>query len=573
LLVTFIHSASEPLCNSNNTKSRKTQLSTFTDDKNNAHPVDIEKGFALLNQGCDDNSFLSELHYSYDAAYAALTTSPSTRHASARQIRHWFRAHGSGHLKLRSWALNGVLSRQRPSSDAEITSSLALRIAALMDGGLSRIGPCNKYSGVGTTFDFVFELRFQPKTLAFHASLDKSAKEPTQNVTDLVTDILGKLQESLRGREFTSVISMNEAMIMYLKEHFCHSKLEQYLELEGINLVCNQVLKGGRSVRWVHEAPRFQVSPYYGDLGTRVLPSLCKYRQGRNRDATKKEATPFDRANANERSYDSFKISVHPYALDISAPSDAQTNFTSSAIASRFEQDCAKIVAKGLPSILDSFLTVSQNLPTKNKDDTTVRISQNASALPAQPSTSPTYFMELKKGTANKSVNVSVYTSLQRSFRLRFNSTDWKNRPIHVKQILFQMSSLDAATVKSLLDQPASEQVGLKREIDHLAENATSIVQKVCDGVKFNDVTTVTGYLAEAILRVVRPLTVGFLLERVSMDVVIGDDSVTLRHTVSVPDLGARSHTSSGYISPLDYVEIPSGYQATVSESEASKKL
>jgi hypothetical protein len=223
--------------------------------------------------------------------------------------------------------------------------------------------------------------------------------------------------------------------------------------------------------------------------------------------------------------------------------------------------------------MLDSFLTISQDLPTSSEDDITVKISHGASALPAPTLTWPTHFMEFKKDTASKSINVSIHIDLQRSFQLRFNSKEWKDRQIQVKRISFQTSPLDTVTIKSLLDQPVSKQVSIKQEMDHLATNATAIVRTVCEGVKFDDVTTVTGYLAEAALRVVRPLTTGFLLERVSIDVVIGDDLVTLTNTISVADLRARSHASGGYTSPSDYVDIPSGYQATVSERRGPKTL
>ena len=76
--------------------------------------------------------------------------------------------------------------------------------------------------------------------------------------------------------------------------------------------------------------------------------------------------------------------------------------------------------------------------------------------------------------------------------------------------------------------------------------------------------TTVTGYLAEAVLRVVRPLTAGFVVESVSLDVVIGDDLVTLTKTVSVADLEARICAPKSYKSPIDHVNLPSGYHATV---------
>lgn len=199
----------------------------------------------------------------------------------------------------------------------------------------------------------------------------------------------------------------------------------------------------------------------------------------------------------------------------------------------------------------------------------TVKISRDAPTLSAyRASSSPylTHSVELKKGIAPDSVKVHMHTDLQRSFQLRFNSKEWKDRRIQVKGILFQISPIDAAAIDSLLASHISEQINIEQEMSNLATNAANIVQKVCDGVKFDDVTTVTGYLAEAVLRVVRPLTEGFVLESVSMEVVIGDDLVTLTKTVSVADLAARARAPEYRTLPLDHVELPSGYQATVSQ-------
>lgn len=249
--------------------------------------------------------------------------------------------------------------------------------------------------------------------------------------------------------------------------------------------------------------------------------------------------------------------------------SNAQTKLTPSAIALSFEQMYARSTARDFPSMLDSFLAVSESLPINMTDPITVRISRdlpNLSTSPVDSSSWPTHSVELKNGTATGSVKVSMRTDLQRSFQLRFNKEEWKNRQIQVKGIRFQISPIDAAAVKSLLDTRLSEQVSIEQEMNNLASNAATIVHKVCEGVKFDDVTTVTGYLAEAVLRVVRPLTAGFVLESVSVDVVIGDDLVTLTRTVSMADLEARTRTPELYVAPLDRVELPSEYQATVSQ-------
>ena len=248
--------------------------------------------------------------------------------------------------------------------------------------------------------------------------------------------------------------------------------------------------------------------------------------------------------------------------------SNAETKLTASAIALRFEKIQDRSVARDLPRVLGSFLNVLQHLPTNIADPMTVRISHDASMISSVRASSshyPTHSVELKKGTCSDSVKITMHTDMQRAFQLSFNSMGWENRRVQVKGIMFQLSPIDAVMVSSLLDGPLLEQVSIEQEMNNLTTNAATIVQKVCEGVKFDDVTTVTGYLAEAVLRVVRPLTPGFVLESVSLDVVIGDDLVTLTKTVSVADLEARIRAPTSYESPIDHVATPSGYQATVS--------
>ena len=247
---------------------------------------------------------------------------------------------------------------------------------------------------------------------------------------------------------------------------------------------------------------------------------------------------------------------------------NSQAQLTLSAIASRLEASCAGGTPVGLRSMLDSFKTVSRDLPTNTIDHMSLRISRDASALPktdVRTSDWPEHFMELKMGTDSESVSVSIHTCSERSFQLHFRDGNWKPRRIQVKRILFQTSPIDAVALNTLQDSPLSKQASIEQEMNHLSKSATSTIRKVCGAVAFDDVTTVTGYLAEAVLRVVRPMTKGLIFERVSMDVVIGDDSVTLTRAVSLADIRTRADMSSGHKTRTDDVSSLSGYQANVS--------
>lgn len=224
-----------------------------------------------------------------------------------------------------------------------------------------------------------------------------------------------------------------------------------------------------------------------------------------------------------------------------------------SAIARRFEDGFAETLARDLPCLLDSFFTVSRSFPKHIPDPVIVKVSHDTRS----------HYVELTRGTVGESINCSFHVNLQQPFQLRFGGTKWKDRPLSVQSILFRMSPIDTTAVSSLLKSSPKDQVSIEHERRHLVESAIEIISKVCDGVRFDDVATVTGMLAEAVLRVVRPLTAGLKLEQICLSVVIGDDPVTLTKTVSLTDLDARARTPQLYVPSLDHVSFPSGSRSS----------
>ncbi|GAB7334445.1 hypothetical protein MBLNU13_g06447t1 [Cladosporium sp. NU13] len=468
---------------------------------------------------------------------------------------------------LSQWELATLVSRKDPHSSTENISSFVLSVVTNPNKQLKNIGP-RSFPGPLT---LNVELHLRPKTSPLLAAIGKSVDEPRQSVDEFVRELLDDLQQSVFVCKFTSVVFLNEAVAMHLKDSFGRSKYNQYLELESVRVLSGWQVSGNQ-IRWIHEPPTLNASLYEFSLGKGIESHMIDLRHRKSPEVAEVEATPA--TSAQNVSNEKVKIRIHPYTLDLSVASNAQTNFTPSAIASRFEQGLARNNASDLPSMLDSFLAVLPSLPNNFPDPMSVRISQDASPLStshASSSSQLSHSVEFKKGTGHDSVKVSMHTDLRRSFQLRFSSEEWSDRRIQVKRVLFQLSPIDAVAVNSLLNSPLSEQVNIEQEMNNLATNTATIVQKVCEGVKFDDITTVTGYLAEAVLRVVRPLTEEFVLESVSMEVVIGDDPVTLTKSVSLADLAARTRTPERHTSPLDHVELSSGYQAT--QSQALTKL
>lgn len=267
-----------------------TDLSVFADDMI-TFPEKLRKEFSRIVRNPNDNSLLSELRYLHDVAKAAISALPSTRHALVMQSQ-MYRAPNPKALQLEGWQLRGVLSREHPSSNVQNISSFTLGISTVVSRDLCNIGPSDIYSSPSSVVDLRIELRLQPRTWPFPASMDQSANELRQNVGQITTDLVDDLQQSLLGCEFTSQVSMNEAIIVRLEELFRRSRLEQYLKLEDISLACDrQFNKPLRQLRWIHETDRFKASPYASRLRNVLLPGLSKYRQRRPPKTAESRAT------------------------------------------------------------------------------------------------------------------------------------------------------------------------------------------------------------------------------------------------------------------------------------------
>lgn len=241
-----------------------------------------------------------------------------------------------------------------------------------------------------------------------------------------------------------------------------------------------------------------------------------------------------------------------------------------SEIANHFEKQHSESFSEDLVSVLDCFHAVVQKFPKHVKAPVTLKISKEAPAVLTEPkdsNSSPAFDLKLGQATAAGSVSASLRVDLQRSFRLALNPTTWKERLLKIKKITFHMSPIDDAAMASLRNSPAQEKPRIAHEANYLADRASVVLEQVCGAVEFNDVALVPGMLAEAVLRVVRPQTTCFKLERVSVDVVIGDDPVILTKTVSLTDLGAPSSQPQRYIPAVDHVECPSRYFSNVTHS------
>jgi hypothetical protein len=207
-----------------------------------------------------------------------------------------------------------------------------------------------------------------------------------------------------------------------------------------------------------------------------------------------------------------------------------------SVIARRFEEECEQSSLKGLSSIRDGFGAVLRDTPPEHVDSLFVRLSWREpsgnhqaidSANYTQDAEKPWRSIELWKDVSTDRIMTSIAVRPHKSHKLRFKEVHWDGCPVVVRQIVFQTAPRDVP--------PAEKAVvgGLLEEVRHLTASALNILGKVCDGVRFEDVTTVPKMLTEALLRVVEPLTTSLMLDQVTLSVVVGDDPVAITTTIA----------------------------------------
>jgi hypothetical protein len=535
---------------------------------------DPRRDLAGRVQAPADEDILSTLRYLHDVTNATLSAFPNAQEVF---IRHaWGAPSGSKGNVLRSCSLSGFQSAKKALSN-DGHDLFTLRIDPHLHAKSYMIGPCKTYPHVAGSGPAMFriELQLQPKASPPFTSVGRSNNDPIQSLDDVARELVNHLRNSLRGCEFTSVVSWNEAAVLHLEEAFRHSKLRHFLELASIKLSFQRRTHCSVWAR-LHEHSRSRLMGYTGTLNS-LLNDVLKYRHESspttsengeemssvyNITHSEPSARTTGPTHADRNSGEIVQLQMHPYLVGISVATHPGVACTPSMIAECFEESHSRRTgtASDLTTMLESFLGVLPSFPTDITDPVKVTISLDPAVVAATSTNSvppPPYTLELKKGASSESVVVSVTFDLQACFQLRFVDAKWKIRPIRVQRIVLQMSSIDGAAVESLLSNPTDTQVRISTEMKHLAARASAIMRNVCKGVKFDDVTVVPGLLAEAVLRAVRPLTTGLKLGQVSLSVMIGDDPVTFTKTVSLTDLGAL----------MDHAEFPSGYLPTFQRS------
>jgi len=234
-----------------------------------------------------------------------------------------------------------------------------------------------------------------------------------------------------------------------------------------------------------------------------------------------------------------------------------------SVIARRFEERCAESAFEGLSSIVDGFNAGLRDTLPESADSLLCNV-YNEDDLPkdhalvtdncAQLARKPLRDIELRTKASTNIVIASITLRMHETFKIYFNNDKWDSCPVEVRQIVFQMTAVDGPSAVRIA---AGGSLSLEQELNNLTTRALSILEKVCGNVRFDDLTMVPRMLAEALLRVVPPVTTTMKMEQVALSLVLGDDPLIITETITSEHL----NTSEGghTLLPHTQVELPPG--------------
>jgi hypothetical protein len=254
----------------------------YTQDATHMSQETLAADIARIVRQPKDESLLSKLHSSHEFAKAVLLKLPSTRHVYIRRF-------GPETVNaMKALHLSTLMSRNDPHSSTENTSSFILGVSSKLESNSKNIGP--SYSPSPSMLRL--ELHLRPKASLFLAALGKSADEPIHSTKGFATELLDDLQRSVLLCKFTSVVSFNEAVAVHLKDSFCRSKYDQYLELESVRVSSTRRTPGGSQTRWIHEPSCLNASLYACKLGKGDGSHMMRLRHKKGPEAGEVKANP-----------------------------------------------------------------------------------------------------------------------------------------------------------------------------------------------------------------------------------------------------------------------------------------
>lgn len=160
-------------------------------------------------------------------------------------------------------------------------------------------------------------------------------------------------------------------------------------------------------------------------------------------------------------------------------------------------------------------------------------LSKDASVLGAR---SKGYSIELNKTSHSHSIGLKIRTELNKETSFKLVGSALHLHAISVTGMALKLAPLNIDTSKAL-DDSSIQEISTEQEMNHFAEQAHAIVEKVCEHVEFDDISLVPDMLAEAVLRTVRPLTSGLNVQELSLDYKTLENPFICTTTVSSNDI------------------------------------
>lgn len=236
---------------------------------------------------------------------------------------------------------------------------------------------------------------------------------------------------------------------------------------------------------------------------------------------------------------------------------------TSRMLAQAIESNCAKSGLAGLASIIDGVCGAVGDLPSHvastvvfegpvtsvgpssvygdNREASQMRLTTHSVELETDNSSGPT-------GVAIKSIFQKKLSAKLRGSRSSYG--------IEVTGIVLKMAAVHKLTLAASSEYVATRHITAGEETTVLVQRTCAVLDRICAEVDFDDFTSVPDMLAEAILRVVSPLTPSLQIEEVSLlfrqD---SDEAVELERRVSAKGLV----TSTQPRGEIDIPAMPNG--------------
>jgi len=444
-----------------------------------------------------------------------------------------------------TWRLKCVLTRSDPprAPDFLLHTDVKVPISAYY----RKVGPrFSKVENTGITLSFCLLLR--PKA----SFMEHEVAQPTDRKTmeTAVDELMSATRSDLLRCTFTSNTSLIEAAAQSLERNFYSSSFAKYTKIQCVDttLRFHHHINGSR-VEWLHKRAHQNVTPTSTSSPTTVnskhLTSVCML------GSELEQQLIISRVHASQGIFSHNNTSV---TVSGSEATDL------SVIAHRLEEKCEKRALGGLSSFVEGFDAALRDTAPECLDSLIVRAVQREdpendvdTQNPNQFATPPLRSIELKKNVLTNRVMVSIAVRIQETLNIRFDTAAWDDRPVQLRQIVFEMASVDVpSTARAVAG-------GLEQEAEHLKTRALTTLGTICDRVRFDDVTAVPNMLAEALTRVVQPLTASLKLEQVTLSLVIGDDPVVITTTIASEQQAAlESARQPGlHAIPCVHVELP----------------